>query len=235
MPEIILSDGLPFVVHKIGIFELDHLLPEPIGPFTYKINIMGTEYDTLFDIDAFEVPPPKPNTPESNVQTETSEWYDWQNYKLYQAGLVHDRRRKEKVSLFAEEVAKYILEKCCESNIGRIQTEEDWEAVCDAALIPQLTMDVIVETLRKTYAAQFNGEEIFKALERTKKGHGSYNVIKLWENKLMLELKMTEVQYALLSVDERARKVCALFLDDIMSYLEMDLEIKKSDGKSSFN
>ena len=47
---IYLSDNLPCEVRRIGIFELDGATPEPLEPFTYKMEVFGKEYEVEFDI-----------------------------------------------------------------------------------------------------------------------------------------------------------------------------------------
>lgn len=229
--EITLDSGKKVNVRKLGIFELDSLRPESVGVFTYEIEIMGVKYDAEFDINKIEVPPQKPETPEGEITKGSKEYDQLVDWKLYQAALLHEKRRQETIAHFYEAVTSYILNNCIDHS-EYIKTEHDWNTVYDHALTEPLTIDKIAEVLDKTYGAKFNGVPVLKALEGTQRGSGVYDSVRLWENKLMVEMQMTELEYSLLSLDERARKVCVLFLDDIMSYLEMDL-MKKNDKKTS--
>lgn len=222
MTEIILSDGEPFEVRTLGIFELDELTPADLGPFTYKLKtVTGQEFDAEFKPENFPEPPKKPEVPENEIEEGSAEYYDLLDWQLYQAATTHINKREEKLNQYYENVIDYILKNSVE-NPDRIVTLEDWKKVYEAALVPPLTMDLIVEVLNKTYKATFKDKPIMEALKETKKGSGSYNMIRLWENNLMLKMKLTEVEYASLPLKERARKVCALFLEDIMSYLELE-------------
>lgn len=237
MPIIQLSDGSEFEVRTLGLFELDDVLPDLLGPFTYPMTMFGKTFDAEYDIGRYEklgIPiPEKPDMPESQIQEYTPEWDQLMDWKLYQAAELHEKRRLEVIVEYYNEIKEYILKKACVDDPNRIQTLVDWENVYDVALVPQLTMELIVKTLNNTYSAKFNGQNVMDALKDTKKGRGSYNTIKLWENKLMIELNKSEIEYAMIPLNERARKVCAMFLDDIMSYLEIDFERKISGGNKT--
>lgn len=221
---VTLSDKTTIPVKRLGIFELDNLTPEPIGYFTYKMKALtGNEYDVEFDPSLYDEPPTKPEQLESEIEEGTPEWYQLMDWQLYQGAMLHEKKRRELVNEYKETVAKYILNRCVSENDQKlITTQEDWENVYNAALVPQLTIELLTETLNKTYNAEFLGKNVFEAMESLEKGTGHYNTLRLWENKLMIEMRMTEVEYAMLPLEERARKVCALFLEPIMSSLESD-------------
>jgi len=214
-------------ITRLTLFELDKLTPPNIGLFTYEVEVMGKVYDHEFDYNAFETPPEKP---EGEVIKDSQEWYDLNDYNLYHAALLHEKRRQEATEKYYENVAKYILENCIEDP-SLIVTEKDWIKLYDSVMIEPLTMDVIAETLHKTYNATFEGIPILDALAGLSKGSGEYNTIRLWESKLMVEMNLREIEYSLIPVDERARMVCTIFLDDMMSYLEMEKSRKESDTK----
>lgn len=227
--EVYLSDNKPFRVPRLGIFELDTVKPDPMGPFTYKINVLGKQHDAIFDIHAWDTPPEKPQTPKHEVEENSSDWYAWNDYELYQAGVLHERRKEEQMTTFLEETATYILSKCPDDT-NRIVTGEDWKKVYETALVPPLTVQILADTLTRSYQAEFNGIDVFTALESKKEKLGRYNTIKVWENELMMRMQLTELEYALLPLEERARKVCAMFLPDIISYLEIDHERLKANN-----
>ncbi len=214
-------------ITRLTLFELDKLTPPNIGLFTYEVEVMGKVYDHEFDYSAFETPPEKP---EGEVIKDSQEWYDLNDYNLYQAALLHEKRRQEATEKYYENVAKYILENCIEDP-SLIVTEKDWIKLYDSVMIEPLTRDVIAETLHKTYNATFEGIPILDALAGLSKGSGEYNTIRLWESKLMVEMNLREIEYSLIPVDERSRMVCTIYLDDMMSYLEMEKSRKESDTK----
>lgn len=225
---VVLSDGETFEVRALGLFELDDISPELLGPFTYPMTVFGKTFDAEYDISRYEklgIPiPEKPNKSESEIIENTADWDDLMDWKLYEAAKLHEKRRKDAIENYYQVIKNYILNHACLDDTNRIKTVEDWDKVYSAALIPQLTIELIAKTLESTYSAKFNGQQILEALKDTKKGRGSYNTIRLWENKLMIHMNKSELEYAMIPLTERARKVCALFLDDIMGYLEIDFE-----------
>ena len=226
---ITLSDGLPFRVPQLGIFELDELREAPMGVFTYEVEVMGKRYDVEFDISTWDHVPVKPDNP--NPKPETPEWYALQEYTLYQAGVLHEERRQQQMYQYVEKVGRYILRKCPD-DINRIITYNDWEKIYNTALVPQLTVEILATTLQKTYQASFEGIDVFEALsELGNDTGGSYNTLRQWENEVMLRMRMTELEYALLPLDERARKVCAIFLPEIMAALSADKYRRESEAK----
>lgn len=236
MATVYLSDGKPLQVQQLGIFELDAISPKVSGPFTYEVETLtGKKYEVEFDPDAFDEPPQKPDTPRHELVEKSAEWYDYLDWQLYQGAIKHKADKKAAIADYYEEVARYIKEHCIDpSQANRIVTGADWVAVYEAALVPQLSMEKIKEVLRSTYAAEFKGKGIFEVLSEDwiPRGAGTYNTLREWENRLMIQMKLTEVEYATLPLDERARKVCALFLSDIMKFLESEWR-RKQDGKSS--
>lgn len=229
--EIPLSSGKNFKVRQLGLFELDNLMPDSIGPFTYKMTILGKEHDVEFDIGTYETPPEKPEKNVSDIVEFTPEHDQLLDWQLYNAAKYHNEQRLVRTNEFYDKVKAYIVEQACVDNPNLIITIEDWRKVYDAALVPQLTLELIAKTLTNTYAAKFNGRDVFSALEHAKKGRGSYDTIKYWENTLMIKMQKTELEYTMIPLEERARKVCAMFLNEIMGFLEMDFEAKIRESK----
>jgi len=82
----------------------------------------------------------------------SEEWYQLEEYETYLAALAHEKRRVESYHLYVEDVVTYILNNCISpEDRERIVTEDDWEKVYHAALVPELTMGVISATLRDTF------------------------------------------------------------------------------------
>lgn len=226
---VILSDGNSIPVRVLGIFELDSIPMPQTGRFTYTIELVtGKTEEVEFEIERWEEPPQKPDIPENEIIQGTPAWYDLRTWKLYQAALLHEKKRIDEALTYTQQVAEYIYQNCLSpEDREKIVNELDWREVYSAALIPPLTMDLIRETLRSSFQADYGGLEVLDALQNVKGGKGSYNAIKLWENKLMIRMRMTEVEYATLPLPERARKVCALLLDDWLQALATDEQLKK--------
>lgn len=237
---VFLSDGQPLVVRRLGLFELDDLTPPHLGPFTYKIkivtsqNVPAQEHEAVFDISGYKVPPEKPDTSKGEPAQGSAEWYQLLDWQLYQAAQEHERKREEAVVKYYGDVSRYVLENCIEDSnaVHRIVTPEDWELVMQAALVEQVTVELLAKTLNDTYQATYEGLDVFEAMHRLEKSRGTYNVVHFWENRLMLELGMDEITYSMLPVKERARKICAYFLPDILTALDMDRSKKEMDAKA---
>jgi hypothetical protein len=228
MPEVILSDGEPLVARTVGIFELDVIERQFIGPFTYPIELLGgvVRY-AEWDLDKYEEKgrdlPSLPKTPKHLIEEETEEWYQLRDYERLQAALYHRIQRLETAAQYYEDVLLYIFDNCMDrDDLRRIVTEDDWEKVYKVILVPQITMALIVSTLKNTFAAKFANEEIFEALDSATGGHGSYNALRKWENVWATQMGISDLELAVYPVEERARRVCAMMLDTWMEFLEVD-------------
>lgn len=228
MPEVTLSDGGPCEVRTLGIFELDNIHYEFLGPFTHTVKVLGGgEKEAEYDITKYEElgrPLPKPaSVPENELKENTQQWYEHRDWQLYSAALYHGRLRLDVVSDYCDEVIAYILANCIsQEDRNRIVYESDWEKIYIAALVPQVTEELIIETLRSTYQARYADEEIFAALDKAKGGSGEYNPIRLWENEWANEMSYDDIQLAIVPVEERARRICAKFLRSWFEFLEIE-------------
>ncbi len=233
MPEVTLSDGEPLAVRTLGIFELDVVERQHIGPYTYPIELLGDVVKQAeWDLSKYEElgrdPPSKPKIPENKIEEDTEEWYQLRDWQRYETALWHRKEQNEAAAQFAENVCEYILVNCVEpEHLNRIITEGDWEKTYVAALVPPLTMTLITETLKNTYSASFDNKDIFEAMGKAKGGSGEYNHIRLWENMWANEMKLSDLELAIIPVEERARRVCAMMLNNWLEFLEMDKSRKR--------
>lgn len=224
MVQVTFADGYTSSVRPLGIFELDQI-DRPSGrPFTYTMQFVdGETAEVELDPDDWDDPPEKPDTPRDEIEEESADWYALRDWQRFEAARSYRNQQFHGTLQFLEDVTAYVLEQSLDAEaIPHVQTSEDWEKVYRAALVPQLTKDLLAQTLRQTYEATWNEEEIFDALEKTSGGKGTVNAIRLWENKVMLEMQMSELQYASLDLHERARKVCALMIGKWLEHLEID-------------
>jgi hypothetical protein len=231
MPTVLLSDGDPCEVRTLGIFELDSIKRDFLGPFTFTIKVLGGgEKEAELDISKYEelgrpIPTP-PDIPEHELKENTEQWYQFRDWQLYQSALHHGALRLESISVYCDSVADYILQNCVSVIDGRrIVTDEDWKVVYTAAMVPQITEPMIIQILRDTYQATFNDQDIFDALDKAQGGSGAYNAIRLWENEWANEMGYGDIELAIVPVEERARRVVAKFLRGWMEFLEMDKTI----------
>lgn len=233
MSEVILSDDKPLEVRTLGIFELDRIERPDLGPFTYPMELMGKVIKYAeYKIEKYEETgtpiPQMPSIPEHEITEDMPEWYELRDHKRYEAALWHNKQRLELAAEFCEKVIEYVLNKCSdEEALARIVTEEDWEKYREASLIPQLTMALIILTLKNTYQAKWNEQDIFEALDKVKGGSGTYNVVRLWENNWATKMGFTDLQLATIPVAERARRVSGFMLDGWMEVLEINKMRKK--------
>ena len=233
MPEVTLSDGESLEVRTLGIFELDVVERQHIGPYTYPIELLGdvvkyAEWDLSKYEELGRDPPSKPKKPEHLIEENTEEWYQLRDFTRYETALWHRQEQNEAAAEFAENVKEYILVNCVpQEDLNRIITEDDWEKVYIAALVPPLTMQLIIDTLRNTYKASFDNKDIFDAMDKAKGGSGEYNHIRLWENMWANEMKVSDLELAVIPVEERARRVCAMMLNNWLEFLEIDKSRKR--------
>ena len=69
---------------------------------------------------------------------------------------------------------------------------------------------------------EYDDEEVFDALDKTKGGSGMYNAIRLWENEWANEMGLSDIELAVIPVEERARRICAKFLRSWFEFLELE-------------
>lgn len=153
---VTLSDGTEAEVRRLGIFELDVLDPDPVGPFTYKGKTLAGEVEIEYDGSRWEKPPPKPEIEVSELVEGTPEWYEYREWELYHAWEHHERRRMAAAATYHEKVAQYILDNCLQNGTKeKVVTPEDWANVHTSAMVPQMTQEDVAEALRNTFPSYF--------------------------------------------------------------------------------
>jgi hypothetical protein len=154
-----LSDGEPCVIRQLGIFELDDVRAKLIGPYVYEIETVdGRKYLAEYEGSRWAERgerPLKPDTPEHQITPDHEEWEDLVEYLRYEAWLVHEQERARLMNEYHVEVAHYILDNCLSpEDKQRVVTPEDWAVVHKTALVPELTLEVLAETLQATFQGQ---------------------------------------------------------------------------------
>lgn len=161
---VTLSDNLPCQVRQLGLFELDGVGREIIGPYRYALFMAtGQILEDEYELRAWEKPPTPPDIEPSKIEPQSYEWYMQQEFETYQAAIIHERTRMESYEGYLSDIGAYILANCISpTNRNRIVTASDYQAVYQAAIVPTLTEEVITVTLRDTFQSVFRWEANFR-------------------------------------------------------------------------
>jgi len=218
------------MVRRLGIFELDAIQPPNTRPFVYTEKIGGNEITRPFDVSAW-AEPPKPPTPEQMAAVPgTVPYYYYFEWSLYWAATYKAKENREDVKRYCLDVKNYILSTCISpEDKERIVTADDFRLVWSAALVPQLALEDLALSLEYTFRANFDGEAVLtKILDNAgdEDSGGGYNAIRTWEIQAINNSGFKESEWAELPLDERARRVVALKLDDWLAYLTAEKQRK---------
>ena len=232
---ITLSDGGPCEVKRLGIFDMDNVGPTLVGPFVYTIKMLdGQEVDVEYDLRKITRPPQHPGVPENEIDEGTPTWHALLDYQTYTMAVAHERKRLNSAVGLIMEQSRYVVDSAMhDEDIERVLTREDYLAVLAAALVPELTPEVIADSFKNHFNAYFEGREILDAFESVAPGSGGYAAIKVWEINTMTQHGYTEEEWANLSLSERARKVAASKLPDLLEALERDKQMKELKAKNA--
>jgi len=233
--EIKLSGGYVCDVRSLRLFELDNVARPDLSPFTYKMKtVAGQEYDVILDPSRYSTPPEKPKNKNHEIKEGTPGWHELREWQIYIAALTHEEILKDRVSQYVIDVFDYIVENCVPDPI-RVRQEvvgpDDAEAIMWQAILEPITVEMIQKTLRDTYNATYDHKDIIDCLGAIEGGDGVYNALRVWENVLMIQMNMSELEYVLMPAVERCRKICAMQIDKWLEYLEANEALKK--GKLS--
>lgn len=147
----VLSDGLECKVRQLGLFELDGKGREVLGVYRYSLLLAtGQIVDDEYDLRALTYTPTPPDKPASEIQPNSPEWYQLRDWDTYRAALAHEKLRTESYEGYVNDIAQYILYNCVDEP-NRVVTEDDWNKVYLAALVPQLTEEGIAACLADTF------------------------------------------------------------------------------------
>ena len=228
--EITLSDDRPCVVRRLGIFELDAIQPPDTRPFLYTETLGKNEITRPFDITAWEKPPAPPTPEQMAAKPGTIPYYYYFEWSLYWATTYKAKQNKEDVKRYCQDVAKYILETCISvDDRSRIVTDGDFRLVWSAALVPQITLDDLAMSLEYTFRANFDDEAVLSKIlngDDEDDSGGGYNAIRTWEIQAINNSRFSEAEWAELPLDERARRIVAMKIDDWLGYLASEKQRK---------
>ena len=232
--EVTLSDERPCIVRRLKIFELDKIPPPDTRPFLYSEKIGGKKITRPFDVTAWDEPPRTPTATERAAEPGTVPYFYYYEWQLYYAALYKLEENKQDIERYCKDVAAYIMETCITADDRqRIVSPEDYQAVYYAALVPQLTYEDLEQSLEYTFRANFDGEAVLmKILKEAgeEMDGGNYNALRRWEIQALTQSGFTEDDWADLPLDERARRVCDVKIDDWLAYLTAEKQKKEKKG-----
>jgi len=220
---ITLSDGKECTVKVLGIFELDNIDPPRSRPFIYTIEIGGNKIERAYDVDAWDTPPEITSISPDTYKEGTVDYWSRFEYEMYWAAVYHEEENQRDIERYSYDVRDYILNNCIsEIDKSRLITAVDYTAVYYAALVPQISFDDLSDALNKTFRASFNGTDVISKLfegdEETGDG-ASYNAMRTWEIQAINASSLKETEWAELPLQERARRICAMKIDEWMAVL----------------
>lgn len=153
MPIVTLSDGESCKVRQLALFELDSIGREVLGVYRYSLLLAsGQIVEDTYDIRALTYMPTMPDKPASEIEPNSPEWFQLQEFDTYTAALAHEKLRIESYEGYVSDIATYILNNCLSlDDRNRIIEASDWDTVYTAAIVPHLTEEGIAATLRDTF------------------------------------------------------------------------------------
>ena len=153
---VTLSDGGECHVRQLGMFDLDDVRLDLIGPYVYEVQtVNGKTYLVEYDGSRWDDPPKEPARPHDQIKQGDEDWPDMVEYLRYQSWLVHEKKRRGLMQEYFMACVRYILDNCISAeDRKRLVKPEDWAKVHAAALVPELTLEVLAETLQATFQGQ---------------------------------------------------------------------------------
>lgn len=236
MTQTIITDaGDSIEVRRMGLFEINEVKQPHLRPFTYTVtSVTGKEFEVEFDLDSYNEPPAQPDCDKFSAKKDDECWHRWREYDLFRASLAHQSRQFAELIRYKRAVAEYIIRNCLVDmgDVHKIISLADWERVMGAALVGQVTQEMIVDSLRDDFNAKWGGMPVLDALQKhVEAGNGEFAAIPVWEVELMIKHNMTEEEYITLEPRERARKIVAEKLPGWIESLDGALAAKNMKAK----
>ena len=229
--EVILSDGKPCSVRRLGVFDLDGVGPELPGPFRYTYELSnGQLVEDTYDVSARSKPPEHPGVPENEIVERGPQWHALLEYETYKAGIAYEYNvRLPQTVHYVREMSAFIVDTCLtEDDVSRIVTEDDYALVYEAAVVPQVTMELLAGSFKHTFSASYDEKEITDAIRGLSEGKGKLDTLRKWEHQAMAEYGFrTEREWGEIQLSERVRKVASIALPSLMEALQTEDQIKE--------
>jgi hypothetical protein len=200
----------------------------------YTETIGGNEIERPFPVESWDNPPIPPTPEQMAAEPGTVPYYYYYEWSLYWAATYKAKANKEDVKRYCKDVAAYIMNSCISpDDKSRVVTADDFGLVWSAALVPQLSLEDLAMSLEYTFRANFDGEAVLtKILDNAgdEDSGGGYNAIRTWEIQAINNSGFTEQDWAELPLDERARRVVAMKVDNWLEYLTAEKQRKEKKG-----
>lgn len=172
--EVVLSDGKPALVERLGPFALDDLRAQYLDPhaglFEYDVLLAnGQIAKAPFDLRAVATPPPRPEEPdptgEAHEAPGSGARWERLEYNRYQAALAWELKKMQARAEFNRAVRQRVLEQCIdEGTRRRLRTPDDVAVVMAAALTPEVTLEDIAAAMRLNFPGQLRRAGDFRGL-----------------------------------------------------------------------
>jgi hypothetical protein len=166
-PIVVLSDGFPVVVRRLGLYELDKVPYDDPGPFLYPYKTLaGKIIERAYDLSQWTEPPKPPKIPEHECAEDSMEAALWHAYNTYQAAVAHRLKQLKAGDEWVHRVSLYVLKNCVDST--RVIEEEDFVAVYQAAINPEISLEEVESVLDDMFPGLLQERErVENALEST--------------------------------------------------------------------
>jgi hypothetical protein len=238
--EVTLSDGKPCKVRRLSVFGLDGVGPEIPGPFrySYEIGAGGPHAQTVedsYDTSARSTPPKHPGIPKNEIEPESPEWWDLLEFETYKAAVAYEVIVRLPAAIeHVRHVSAHIAEHCLDPvDKDRVETADDWKKVYRAAVVPQVSKELIAKIFKEHFSASFKDEEIFEAVKNLAKGGGKADALRQWEHEAMAKFGFrTEDEWGDLELEERARKMAGVALPSMLEALETHDQMERAKAKA---
>jgi hypothetical protein len=147
--EATLPSGLVASIKRLGLFEIDKVEKDIPGPYTYTLEVLnGKSYEVPFDLS---VPRVKPEIPLEEVEKNSKEFYNWQEYLRYQEALEHQKKQLEAYASYCERVRDYLIQNCLKIEDLDKLSDEDWTEIYRLSLNPFVSIEEVASAMKHNF------------------------------------------------------------------------------------
>ena len=222
---VTLSTGQVVEVRRLGLFELQDNLPQPvIEPYTVTVLFAsGKVYQQLYDLSKTKE---KPEIAEELCDRSMAEYWAWDEYHKYQKGLRYEQERIENYVKYCQDVAQYIRDYAVGGELLDCHPE-DWALIIESALIHLVASEDIKKALQE-FNATYDQRPLWDVYEAmVDDSLGSYDM-RVVELKRAETLNLSLEDYFSRSVEIRAREIAAERVPDMIAAVEQAYAVRNS-------
>lgn len=164
-----LSDNQPIEVRRLKFLELeDQVSYNDPGLYIHVYVVDGHDQPVGYSLNDFGEIPDRPKMPRPEVKDNTEASALWEQYSLYRAVLLHERKRHESQEQYLIDCARYILDTCVsQEDRSRVITSDDFKLVYRLALCPEVTEEDIMAVLANTFQGYLEGQAFVDLSQET--------------------------------------------------------------------